>query len=54
MKFKLTKTSDWTETEIEIETLQELIDFIKANKNKVVIMTRDDTIELEIYDGYRE
>ena len=59
MKFKLTKASDWCwEDEIEINTLEELIKFIK--KNWAIIMDepldkkRDKRYRIIIYDYYVE
>jgi hypothetical protein len=53
MKFKLTKASDWNyESEVEINTLEELVNFTKENGNRVVLDTDDS--EITIYDNYLE
>ena len=53
MKFKVSKASDWDyKSEIEINTLDELIEFTKANGGSVVIDTEYNMIT--IYDGYLE
>ena len=57
MKFKLTRSSDWREdteaSEIEINTLQELLDFID-NSHCSVILNGSVNSAIEIYDDYRE
>ena len=51
-KFKVNKTSDWDyKVEVEINTIDELINFIKESGSKIVVY-EDNTIE--IYDTYRE
>lgn len=60
MKFRLTRTSDVfgsDDTEIELDTLSDLIDFVKIYGGRVVIETPDEFNELpliEVYDTYRE
>ena len=56
MKFKLTRTSDWHfEDEIEIDTLEKLINFIEENGKQIVLFIEDDKLpEIEIYDAWRE
>ena len=56
MKFKLIRTSDWHfEDEIEIDTLEKLINFIKENGYPIVLSVEDDKLpEIEIYDEWRE
>lgn len=52
VKFKVEKTSNWGyQAEVEINTIEELIKFIKDNGSKIIIC-EDNTIE--IYDTYRE
>ena len=65
MKFYLTRTTDIMNdnaSEIEINTLEELLEFATKNSPHELIITKpfeDDTQkkfqwEIEIYDGYRE
>ena len=56
MKFKLTRTSDLHfEDEIEIDTLEKLINFIYGNGGQIVLFVEDGKIpEIEIYDAWRE
>jgi predicted GNAT family N-acyltransferase len=57
MKFKLTKASDWWwEDEIEINTLEELLELYKIYGNLVIETSfeNDNIYEIEIYDDYRE
>lgn len=57
MKFNVTKTSGWLSEEsdlVEIETLEQLLEFVKKSDNDVIIKLRGDELELEIYDDYRE
>lgn len=56
MKFKLTMTSDWSfEDEIEIDTLEKLMNFIKENGNPIVLFLEDGKLpKIEIYDEWRE
>jgi len=50
MKFILKKTSDWDyKSEIEINTLEELMNFISKNGN--IVLNKE---SIEIYDDYRE
>lgn len=55
MKFRVTKASDWDYKEnIEIATLEELVDFIKTNGD-VVINEGDETeMYMVVYDDYIE
>jgi hypothetical protein len=39
---------------IDINTLEELINFCKENKEEIVLTCLDGTPGIEIYDGYRE
>lgn len=51
MKFLVTKSSNWNyESEVNIETIEDLMDFISKN-GKVVIFPSG---EIEIYDYWRE
>ncbi len=58
MKFKLTQSSTIEYSDIEIETLDELLAFISSTgKGRVVIQRyfNDNSLfEIEIYDCYRE
>ena len=58
MKFFVTKTSDWNYKEhIEINTLEELMDFVKDNDSVVLSKPHpcsDNLPSIEIYDDYRE
>ena len=52
MKFKVTKSSDYTyESTIEINTLEELIEFQKTCGCEIILI---DENEIEIYDDFRE
>lgn len=52
MKFKVTKSSDYTyESTIEINTLEELIEFQKTCRCEIILI---DENEIEIYDDFRE
>lgn len=52
MKFKVTKSSDYTyESTIEINTLEELIEFQKTCGCKIILI---DENEIEIYDDFLE
>lgn len=52
MKFKVTKSSDYTyESAIEINTLEELIEFQKTCGCEIILI---DENEIEIYDDFRE
>ena len=52
MKFKVTKSSDYTyESTIEINTLEELIEFQKTCECEIILI---DENEIEIYDDFRE
>lgn len=53
MKFKVTRTSDtWNkkQEEIEIKTLEELINWINNQEHEVIVSDG----YIEIYDDYRE
>lgn len=58
MKFKLTKSSDWNfEKEIEFNTLEELISWMKEINEDIIIGLNylgDGKDFIEIYDYYRE
>lgn len=56
MKFKVERTSNWgSPKEVEINTLNELIEFYKHNdKTPLIISFDEDGGEIEIYDDYRE
>ena len=62
MKFKLSKSSDWSfDKEIEFNTLEELILFIDSLDQKQVVIYRREKILygdedwcFEIYDDWRE
>lgn len=57
MQFNITRSSGWgIEDEIEINTLEELINWIKQTGESVIIHIDDieDEKTLEIYDDYRE
>lgn len=53
MKFKVTRTSDLSESSLEVEfsTLEDFIQWCKAQKNPIIVLAGE---ELEIYDDYRE
>lgn len=52
IKFKVTKSSDYTyESTIEINTLEELIEFQKTCGCEIILI---DENEIEIYDDFRE
>ena len=52
MKFKVTKSPDYTyESTIEINTLEELIEFQKTCGCEIILI---DENEIEIYDDFRE
>lgn len=52
MKFKVTKSSDYTyESTIEINTLEELIEFQKTCGCEIILINEN---EIEIYDDFRE
>lgn len=54
MKFKVRKASDWGyKSEVEINNLDELIEFTKNNENRIVLDT-DDEFMIVIYDDYLE
>ena len=56
MKFSVRKTSEifsGKTTEKEINTLEELMDFVRECNTEVVIL-KSDKPTLEIYDDYRE
>lgn len=52
MKFELSYASNWSgdNEEIEINTLEELIDFIKEKKESIIMNERS----IMIYDNYVE
>lgn len=52
MVFKITRSSDWDrhKEEVEINTLEELLEFQEKCQHPIIIR-RDD---IEIYDYYRE
>jgi len=62
MKFFVRKTSGGkVDPEIKINTIKQLLDFVKKNGNEVIIRTDNfnylntkKLTELEIYDDYRE
>lgn len=58
MKFRVSHTTDWVEDEeqeLELESLEELIKFIKKAGHSVIIHHyKDEPLLLEIYDGWRE
>jgi hypothetical protein len=59
MKFFVTKTSTWNyKKHIEINSLEELMDFVKDNGGEVVLSEpypcSDNLPSIEIYDDYRE
>lgn len=61
MKFKVYRTSDdfWDDLkEIEINTLEELLDFCKKCHEQIIITEANEwndwTWNIEIYDDYRE
>ena len=57
MKFEVTSTTGITAREKEIDTLQELLDFVKESGNNVIIAEPwpdEELWRLEIYDGWRE
>lgn len=58
MKFKLTKSSDWDfEKEIEFNTLEELINWMKKINEDIIIELNylgEGKDVIEIYDTYRE
>ena len=39
---------------IEIETLEDLINLLNSVDNPIIIAKEDDSLSIEIYDGYRE
>lgn len=54
MKFKVTKSSDYTyESAIEINTLEELIEFQKTCGCEIILIDENEN-EIEIYDDFRE
>jgi hypothetical protein len=63
MKFQVTKTSDnnnilvkMGKLFIELNTLEEFIDWVENTGNEVVVIVdkEDNILELEIYDDWRE
>lgn len=62
MKFKVTKTSSFHfEDEVELQTIQELLEWCKKTGKEVIIKHSESTgelvsnlPELEIYDSWRE
>ncbi len=58
MKFYVTRTSDWKYKEqVEINTLEELIDFVRDNGDIIIQKPypyRDNLPSIEIYDDWRE
>ena len=57
MEFTLTRTSDIfgeDETTVNIETLEQLLSFVKENGKIVLKPLPEDRFEIEIYDQYRE
>lgn len=56
MKFKLAQTSEWQfEDEIEIDTLEELINFTEEIGGQIVLIVEDGKLpEIEFYDTLRE
>ena len=58
--FKALEDIDWVKCEslgsiyIEIETLNDLKDFIKNQAHACVLTVDDDVLNLEIYNDYRE
>ena len=39
---------------IEIKTLEDLINLLNSVDNPIIIAKEDDSLSIEIYDGYRE
>jgi len=58
MKFLIKRTSDLEETHKEINTLEELLEFMKEIDNPLILFDCNEKGEkeyiLEIYDDYRE
>ena len=57
MKFKVTRSSDWLEDEpktVELNSLEDLMTYIKQCNRAVIVHYFDDAPTLEIYDDYRE
>lgn len=57
MKFDVMRTSDYfhkheNSYEIELNTLEEFINWCKSTNHEVIVNT--DNLELEIYDDWRE
>ena len=55
MIFKIGKASNWNyEEEIEIKTLEDLLEFIDSVSDSIVIETKHDNYSITIYDDYLE
>ena len=55
MKGKIYKTSNpFNEKEIEINTLDDLMELIKKEGAIIVAINKDGQLDLELYDTYRE
>lgn len=58
MKFKVEKSSDWSYQDlVQIDTLEELFQFMKSNNTEDIVLTTsigDELPVIEIYDDYRE
>jgi len=57
MKFNVIRTSDWIGEEtkiVELNSLEDLMIYIKQCNRAVIVHYFDDAPTLEIYDDYRE
>lgn len=55
MKFKIHKTSNWWfYKDIEINSIEDLLNIVKENKMPLIIYYDKDWRTLEIYNDYRE
>ena len=57
MKFKVIRSSDWSEDEakmVELDTLEDLMAYIISTDKSVIVHYFSEIPTLEIYDDYRE
>ena len=57
MKFMVSRSTDWTQdekTKVELNSLEDLIEYAEKSGHPLILHTWKDELELEIYDGWRE